>query len=248
MLEDFVNARLDAKASPNTINKELRHIKVALRWAWKRDLLSRVPDLGCVFIRVERKQPVIIPETDFVAMAEALKQPGLNLEFRSPAWWQVFLYLAFYVGLRRGEILGLCWEHIRFDAMEMLVSANTSKGRKDRVVPFNQELGTILLEWRAIQTTIPIRGEVLPWEKDSLRQLYVDWHAIQKAAGIPDGRHYVPKNCRSSCASALIAAGAPTVVVKDILGHATVATTETFYINTTPALRSAIAARTIRVV
>lgn len=113
---------------------------------------------------------------------------------------------------------------------------------------FNQELGTILLQWRGSQPTIPMAGEVLPWERDSLRQLYDDWHAIQAAAGIPDGQHYVPKNRRSWCASAWIAAGVLTVVVKDILGHATVATTETFYINTTPAPRSAIEARKIRVV
>ena len=67
-----------------------------------------------------------------------------------------------------------------------------------------------------------------------------------KAAGIPDGEHYVPKNCRSSCASALIAANVPTVVVKDFLGHATVATTENYYINTKPAIRSAAAARKFR--
>ena len=59
-------------------------------------------------------------------------------------------------------------------------------------------------------------------------------------------KHYVPKNCRSSCASELIAAGVPTVVVKDFLGHASVTTTEQYYINTKPALRSAAVARKVR--
>jgi integrase len=36
------------------------------------------------------------------------------------------------------------------------------------------------------------------------------------------------------------------VVVKDFLGHATVATTENYYINTKPALRAAAAARKVR--
>ena len=38
----------------------------------------------------------------------------------------------------------------------------------------------------------------------------------------------------------------PTVVVKDFLGHATVATTENYYINTQPALRAAASARKVR--
>ena len=39
----------------------------------------------------------------------------------------------------------------------------------------------------------------------------------------------------------------PTVVVKDFLGHATVATTENYYINTKPAMRAAAQARKVQV-
>ncbi len=88
--------------------------------------------------------------------------------------------------------------------------------------------------------------EVLPWPFDTYRKLYDDWHVIQAAAGIPEERHYVPKDCRSSCASELIASGVPTAVVKDFLGHASVTTTERYYINTKPALRAAVALRKVR--
>ena len=87
---------------------------------------------------------------------------------------------------------------------------------------------------------------MLPWPYDDYRTIYEDWHAIQVAAGIPAGEHYVPKNCRSTCASELIAANVPTVVVKDFLGHQSVATTENYYINTKPALRAAANARKVR--
>jgi integrase len=97
------------------------------------------------------------------------------------------------------------------------------------------------------KTNEPARDNdaVLPWPHNSYDNLYTDWHAIQTAAGIPEDRHYVPKNCRSSCASALIAANVPTVVVKELLGHATVATTENYYINAKPALRAATDARKV---
>jgi len=55
-----------------------------------------------------------------------------------------------------------------------------------------------------------------------------------------------PGDSRSSCASELIAANVPTVVVKDFLGHESVTTTETYYCNTKPALRSAANARKVR--
>ena len=90
-------------------------------------------------------------------------------------------------------------------------------------------------------------AEVLPWPFQAYRELYTDWHAIQKAAGIEDGEHYVPKNLRSTCASELIRAGQPTVVVKDFLGHSGLTTTENYYINTTPAMRAAADAREIKI-
>ena len=62
---------------------------------------------------------------------------------------------------------------------------------------------------------------------------------------VPEYKHYVPQNCRSCCASELIAAGVPTVVVNDFLGHGTVTTTEKFYINTKPAMRAAAGARNV---
>lgn len=130
--------------------------------------------------------------------------------------------------------------------LEVRVLAPTSKGRKERVVPMAPDLAGVLQQGRGEQADPGANDAVLPWPYDSYRQLYDDWHMIMKAAGIPDGEHYVPKNCRSTCASALIAANVPTVVVKDFLGHQSVATTETYYINTKPALRAAANARTVR--
>lgn len=246
VLEDFVDNRLRMGSAPATVNRDLRHVRAALRWAKRRGLISDAPDFKGVFVREDRKKPTIIPEEDFMAMVGALRKPDLTLKRRSADWWRVFLYVAYYLGLRRSEILGLTWGRISFDTLDVHVLAATSKGRKERVVPMAPELGEMIKQWRDKQGKAKSTDEVLPWPYDTYRQLYEDWHLIQKAAGIPDGEHYVPKNCRSSCASELIAANVPTVVVKDFLGHATVATTENYYINTKPALRAAASARKVR--
>jgi integrase len=246
VLEDFADRRLREGSARATVNRDLRHVRAALRWAKRRGLISEAPDFKGVFVREDRKKPAIIPEEDFMAMVGALRKTDLALKRRSPEWWRVFLYVAYYLGLRRSEMLGLTWGHISFDTLEVRVMAASSKGRKERVVPMAPELGKVLSQWRENQGKVKSSDEVLPWPYDTYRQLYEDWHEIQKAAGIPDGEHYVPKNCRSTCASELIAANVPTVVVKDFLGHATVATTENYYINTKPALRAAASARKVR--
>jgi integrase len=246
LLEDFANQRLGEGFASATVNKDLRHIRAALRWAKRRGYISEAPDFKDVFIREDRKKPIVIPEKDFLALVKALRKQDLSLKHRPPDWWRVFLYVAYYLGLRRGEILGMTWGQVALDTLEVHVLAPTSKARKERVVPLSEELGAILGEWKAQSPNAGNNDEVLPWPHDTYRQLYEDWHAIQTAAGIPENKHYVPKNCRSSCASELIAANVPTVVVKDFLGHATVATTENYYINTKPAMRAAANARKVR--
>lgn len=244
VLEDFVNARLADEKSPATVNKELRHVKAALRWALRREYIDRLPNFTGAFVREDAKRPTVIPEGDFVAMVAALKT-GPALERRTAVWWRVFLYLAYYVGLRRGELLGLTWDCVWLDSLEIVVKAGTSKSRKDRVVPMTDDLAGVLREWRDRQSTLAIGGAVLPWPYATYRQLYKDWHVIQTAAGIPEGQHYVPHHCRSSCASALLAAGNATAVVKDILGHQAIATTERHYINGEPAMRAAVLKRKV---
>src|SRR5437016_2429054 len=82
------------------------------------------------------------------------------------------------------------------DTLEVRVLAPTSKGRKERVVPIAPELGELLTDWKKSSRPARDSEEVLPWPYDGYRPLYDDWHAIQKAAGVPEGQHYVPKNCR----------------------------------------------------
>ena len=179
-------------------------------------------------------------------MIGALKNQDLVLTKRSAEWWRVFLYVAYYLGFRRGEILSLSWDDINFTTLDVRVQAATSKGRKERLVPMAREMAKVLEDWKARSDQTNSSDPVLPWPYDTYRQLYEDWHIIQKMAGIPENAHYVPKNCRSTCASELIANQVPTVVVKDFLGHATVATTENYYINTKPAMRAAAQARKVQ--
>ena len=245
-LEDFANKRLTQEAAIASVNRDLRHVRAALRWAKRRGYISDVPDFKGVFIREDRKKPVIIPEEDFMEMVKALRKPDLVLKHRPADWWRIFLYVAYYLGLRRGEILGLTWGRVSLETLEVHVLAPTSKSRKERVVPISPDMAKVFREWHDTQPEAKSNDPVLPWPYDDYNKIYDDWHAIQAAAGMPEGEHYVPKNCRSTCASELIAANVPTVVVKDFLGHATVATTENYYINTKPALRAAATARKVR--
>jgi integrase len=275
VLEDFTVARLRQGAAPATVNRDLRHLKAALNWAARRGLIARIPDFTGLFLRVPKKKPVVMPDRDFLAIVAAAEAPDTPVTRRSGRWWRTFLYLGYYLGLRRGELLALTWRDIDWETNELRVQAATSKSRCERVLPLPVPIAQLLRDELARVGPLRSNGSpsggadagradagradagraeaeksgtaaVLPWPFDTFNPFYDDWHLLQNAARIPTDRRYTPKSLRSSCASLMIAASVPTMVVKDFLGHAKVTTTETYYVNTQPALRAAANLRAVR--
>ncbi|MEQ8787458.1 MAG: site-specific integrase [Pirellulaceae bacterium] len=242
-LDAFVAARRKDGVKPPTINKDLRAIRICLNWAVERDYIPQCPRFKNVLVREDKKQPVVLPADTQQAVFAALDKPDLPLKIRPAAWWKVFLSLISELGVRRGEALGLTWGAVDFGQAEVSVHAETSKGRRDRTLPLGAKLAAVLSAWRELQGSPDAAELVLPWERKTYREFYSDWKVIMKAAGLPKGTKVVPKYFRSTCGSELIAAGVPTVVVKDWLGHSTVVTTEAAYINTSGSLRAAAAQR-----
>lgn len=106
-LQRFAVARKDEGQSPATVNKDLRGLRVFLRWAVEQRYLRVVPSLKTVWIRADKKQPVNIPLVEYESWLTALDSGKLRLTKRPAGWWQLFTQLAFWLGMRRGEILGL---------------------------------------------------------------------------------------------------------------------------------------------
>lgn len=236
VLQQFVQKRA-TEVAPETVNKDLRAIRAALRYAADdgRGYIPKAPAFKTLFLRTNLKHPVCLAPDVQAKLVAAATSEDFQPRFRSRRWWQVFVNLVRETGARRGELLGLEWDRVDFGARTIKITAETSKGRRDRVLPLGaaDELWALLKGWRE-----EVGGtRVFPWEKTTFRQFYEDWGRLLAAGGLPDG--VVPKNLRSTTGSELVAAGVPTVAVKDWLGHSSVTTTERYYANTGQALRQA---------
>ena len=60
----------------------------------------------------------------------------------------MFIYFITEFGVRHGEALGLTWGAIDSDKGIVCVYSETSKGRRAKTLPFNEELAKLLLEWQ----------------------------------------------------------------------------------------------------
>ena len=138
--------------------------------------------------------------------------------------------LAFYAGLRLGELRALRWEdidesagliHVKrsWDAREGEIDPKSFAGRRD--VPIIGALRPFLSAQRALCAWQPT-GLVLGTAQStpfSYNGLYRRSAKAWKAAGFP---RVTPHQARHSFASYLIAAGADVKAVTEIMGHASV--------------------------
>jgi len=121
-------------------------------------------------------------------------------------------------GARRGEILGLEWEHVDFDAACLRLPDSKEGGAK--VIP----LGAHALD---VLARLPHRSRwVLPTTAgDRPVSLSKPWDRIRKRAGLDDVRLH---DLRHSFASVGVAGGDSLFIVGSILGHKRASTTERY--------------------
>lgn len=162
---------------------------------------------------------------------------------------------AFY-GLRRGEVLGLRWDAIDFEAntisIHHILTETRVKGKKKikgeeraktkssiRTLPLVTDFREKLLELKAQQEiNKKVCGEC--YNKDYIGYIFVDpigniihpdtitrqFKEIVKAAGLREIRFH---DLRHSCASLLLSKGAALKEIQDWLGHSDISTTANIY-------------------
>ena len=131
--------------------------------------------------------------------------------------------LALSTGMRQGEILGLRWHEIDFDAGNITLTKERTKTSKRRVVPLVGHAMEVLREWsrvREIDTDLVFPGRRRPNGDRKPLNIRVTWGNILREAGIEDYRFH---DNRHSAASYLLMTGASDMEVAGILGHETLA-------------------------
>lgn len=117
------------------------------------------------------------------------------------------IWIALLTGCRRGEILKLLPEHIGHDSLT--IPAGNTKTLRTRTIP----IVPALRPWLAY---VPLKIS-----RDGLK---TGFRRARAAAGMAVNFH----DLRHSCASLLINYGVPLEVIRDILGHTSVKTTERY--------------------
>jgi len=138
--------------------------------------------------------------------------------------------LLYATGIRVGELVGLDVDDVDLDRRTLKV---LGKGSKERVVPFGQPAARAVQEWLAAgrpRLAVPGSGPALllgsrgaRWGQRQVREVV---HRLVSA--LEEGVDAAPHALRHSAATHLLDGGADLRSVQEMLGHASLATTQVY--------------------
>ena len=150
---------------------------------------------------------------------------------RTPDGWRDYTLLLFLYnsGARVSEAAGMRWDDLHLTAPRQV--RLRGKGKKERLLPLWTETTSALHRLRGMshgadQSCVFLIRQGQPLTRDGIAYLLTK-HAAAAARVNPalKHKHITPHVLRHSCAVALLQAGTDVTVIRDYLGHASVATT-----------------------
>lgn len=181
------------------------------------------PSRGLRTPRREQRLPAVLPERDVPALVGAAPAD------ETPAAWRdrAIIELLYSSGLRVGELIALDWADV--DCELQLVHVRHAKGGKERLVPVGEVALRALDQWRRHQPPDSGAGAIFTNQRGgrlSRRavELIVGKRLLASGLGTPA----TPHTLRHSFATHLLDHGADLRAIQEMLGHASLATTQRY--------------------
>jgi integrase len=212
LVTSFIAGRLNQSA-PATVLYEVKLLKRMFKIAQRAKKVNGVPDFPTVSVGDNARKGFCSPEE-----AERIIE-------HLPDHAKPVVRTLYLTGWRTGEVLGLTWARVDFEAGTLTLHASNTKSGKPRTFPFRQlpALREVLREqWERTQVLQRERGAVIPHvfhlDGQPLGSFRSAWRDAVRKAGLPGLR---PHDMRRSAARNLVRAGVPEGVVMRLCGWTT---------------------------
>ena len=220
ILDQFVSKKFST--SPAAALLYFRTLKAALSKAVVWGYIDENPLKKIKPPRQKKSLPVFISKSELELILDHTKTKMLKDIYTT----------AFYTGMRLGEIVNLVWECVDFKRNIIIVkniNGFTTKNKKERIIPMNLIMETLMMN-----------------RFNKVKNLYNNDYIFYRVIGIKLNEDYVSKQfkkavrdtglndnihfhtLRHSFASRLIQKGASVFVVKELLGHEDIKTTQIY--------------------
>jgi len=209
-----------------SVNRALSSLRGFYRWLIRTGKRKDDPSAAIRNLKIPRNLPAFLWEGEMAAFAQLPEKEGILWPLRDKA-----LILAMYsAGLRISELSLLSTAELEEDCRSARV---IGKGDKERYVFFSEEAARVLLEYlpaRAarIRAGSPTDRVFVNCHGGPLSIAGIRWIINQYGDRSGLGKHIHPHALRHSFATHLVNSGCDVRVVQELLGHASISTTQRY--------------------
>jgi integrase/recombinase XerC len=201
--------------------RKLASLRTFFRFLCREGILAKNPARPLLSPRLEKRIPAHLQEAEVAALLEIPGEGDAILRNRA------LLELLYATGIRCSELVGLSLDDLDLDSKLVRV---LGKGRKERVVPFGARARDALLLYLPARGRTPGRSEAV--FRNARGGRLSDRSVRSIVAGqvrrLALERKVSPHTLRHSFATHLLERGADLRAIQELLGHASLSTTQRY--------------------
>jgi tyrosine recombinase XerC len=225
VLRGFLATLHEKKRKRSTIGRKLAAMRSFYEFGLRKKWITENPAKILATPRQEKKVPSFLSEEEAAALLD-LPSTGKAVDLRDRAILELF----YATGIRVSELVGVDLDDVHFD--ERLVRVR-GKGKKERLVPFGRKAVEALQAYLRVRPGLLDRrsGEravFLNYRGGRLTTRSVERMVRKYIRRTAVSRRISPHSLRHSFASHLLGRGADLRVIQELLGHASLATTQKY--------------------
>lgn len=228
-LRAWLSALADGGAARSTVARRAAAARTYLGWATRTGRIPSDPSIRLVAPRRASRLPEVLKQTEATALldlAAVASDDADPLHLRDRA----ALELLYASGIRVGELTALDVDDVDLSSGVVRV---LGKGAKERTVPFGAPARAAVSAWLETgrpQLVTAASGAALllgrRGRRADPRQIRAALHALLRH--VPSAPDLGPHGLRHSAATHLLEGGADLRLVQELLGHASLATTQIY--------------------
>ncbi len=232
LVRRFVSFMTASRFARRSVRRKLASVRAFTRFLTSRRFLSSDPTAGISAPKVTKKLPTFLSEREMSLLFIVPPEPGI-IDLRDRA----VLETLYGTGIRLSELLSLKTSDIDHRGATLRVMG---KGRKERIVPLGRAAGDALREYLAAREGAPRAPQDPVFEGrrgKALSERTVQRLVKRRLADVSEARRMSPHVLRHTFATHMLNAGADLRAVQELLGHASLSSTQIYTHVTTERLK-----------
>ncbi|MDE6409754.1 MAG: tyrosine-type recombinase/integrase [Muribaculaceae bacterium] len=214
--------------SSSTLRRKTQSLRAYFRWLLKQGKIGANPAADVTLAKKGKHLPEFVRENEMEELLASTPPAESEEDSIISARNRLIISILYSTGIRQAELLGLKDSDISFSSKEAKV---TGKRNKQRIIPIPEPLLQEIAAWQHLRNqafpSLPSPAPLFPGEKGTLSKMQL-YRIVKASLASTSAAAKSPHILRHTFATSMLNHGANLDTVKEMLGHASLTTTEIY--------------------